>query len=218
MAASLHRQQPEIREVPDAGPEGVRSERRRPRADDPARRSTRRPPTPRTKTYTAAGVDPVEPDHRARHQASQVDHGHLVHQRRRRTRSSSTPPTPRRTSSPSATSSRSTASPTTIVGLVSPTLTGDVSDVYFDLSTAQSLVQREGLRRRGARHGEERPRRERRRRRDPQGAPRRHGAHLEDPRRPGDREPAPTRRSSPTTSAGRWRSSSCSPPSSSPRS
>ena len=35
----------------------------------------------------------------------------------------------------------------TIVGLVSPTLTGDVSDLYFDLSTLQSMSSATGLRR-----------------------------------------------------------------------
>ena len=74
-----------------------------------------------------------------------------------------------------------------IVGLVPPTLTGNVSDIYFPLSTMQTLASAPGYVNEVLVVGEELLGRACGHQGDQGRAPRRHGAHLEVARRPGDR-------------------------------
>ena len=73
-----------------------------------------------------------------------------------------------------------------IVGLVNPTLTGDVSDVYFSISNLQTLSTNTRPHQRGARVGRQREGRQRRRQGHQEGAARRDGPHVGVARRSGD--------------------------------
>ena len=96
-----------------------------------------------------------------------------------------------------------------IVGLVSPTLTGNVSDIYFPLSTLQTLLVGRHVRERGPGLGRQvlgRGRGDRGHQGELPGAQVLTSKYA---RRPGDRAASPTPTSSPPTSAGRWPSSCC---------
>ena len=131
------RREPRLREVPDTSARsGVRPEGGRPRADDHPHAE----PTDdqhRDLELHRRGRRPHQPEQRPHHQEP-ARLGHLVHLRPwRRGAASTTAYAAQKKVCKVGGTVTINAKAYKIVGLVSPTLTGNVSDIYFDLSTLQ---------------------------------------------------------------------------------
>ena len=168
------------------------------------------PPTTNTATssYTVAGVDPTNETTGLITKAQLVSGTWFTSQPcRRGARQHRATPAPRSLKVGGTVTINSKSYK--IVGLVSPTLTGNVADIYFPLSTMQSLASAPGYVNEvlvSVKSSSDVAAVTKAIKKE---LPGRHGAHLQVARRLGERAASTTPTSSPTTSAACSPSSSC---------